>query len=308
MLYKILLRKIKQSAKFMENQKVINRKKHHSSSKFLTKLFLLFCLAFITLACVQCASPQSTAQEAAPPAPAAVSAAPVQTPQPQVFAPLPSISVSPAPAPAPIVVTPPPSPVPPQLPILPEYEKLYKQNPDLIGWLSIEGTIIDYPVMYTPDDHDYYLSHNFKKKKDKNGLLVLQASCDPYTPGANLIIHGHKMKSGKMFGTLAKYQKKSYWQQHKTIRFDTLYARGEYEVLAAFRSKIYDEDEDVFRYYRFTDAATQAEFDDFLLNIKKLSLYDTGVTAQFGDALITLSTCSYHTRDGRFAVVARKIK
>lgn len=194
-------------------------------------------------------------------------------------------------------------------PLVLEYLKpLYEQNPDLIGWLSIEGTVIDYPVMYSPQAHDFYLSHDFEKKKDKNGLLVLQADCDPFTSGTNLIIHGHKMKSGKMFGTLAKYKDQSYWKKHPVIKFDTLYARGEYQIFAAFYSKVYDVNKDVFKYYHFINANTEAELQDFITNVKKLALYDTGMDVVFGDTLITLSTCSYHTKDGRFVVAAKKIK
>jgi len=192
--------------------------------------------------------------------------------------------------------------------MLSNLEPLFKQNSDLIGWLTIEGTVIDYPVMYSPQEHDFYLYHNFEKKADKNGLLVLQADCNPFKPSTNLIIHGHKMKSGKIFGTLAKYKNKSYWKQHPLIKFDTLYTRGEYQILAVFLSKVYKPEEDVFKYYQFINADTQAQFDDYLSNIRQLSLYDTGVDASFGDSLITLSTCNYHTKDGRFVVVAKKVK
>lgn len=217
---------------------------------------------------------------------------------------VPSISASPEKSAALPTQTPAPSPKPQIL----EYLKpLYEQNSHLIGWLSIEGTVIDYPVMYSPETHDYYLSHDFEKKPDKKGLLVLQADCDPYTPGANLIIHGHKMKSGEMFGTLAKYENKSYCKKHPVIRFDTLYARGEYEVFAAFYSKVYDVKADVFKYYYFINANTETELMDFIDNVKKLALYDTGMDVRFGDQFITLSTCSYHTKDGRFVVVAKKV-
>ncbi len=231
----------------------------------------------------------------ASPAPAASAAAPSPASSPE---PEPSVSAAPSPS-----ETAAPSAAPS---MLPELEKLYKQNNDLIGWLSIAGTVVDYPVMVTPQDHDYYLSHNFSKKKDKNGLLVLQADCDPYKPGANLIIHGHKMKSGRMFGSLAKYKDASYGQKHPSIRFDTLYARGRYDIIAVFFSEFYDPNIDAFRYYRFLDAQTAEEFDDFYSSIKKLSLYDTGVEAHFGDHFITLSTCSYHKKNGRFVVVAKK--
>lgn len=190
--------------------------------------------------------------------------------------------------------------------VLPGLASLYEQNPNLAGWLKIEGTEIDYPVMFSPLDQDYYLTHNFDKQSDKNGSLLIQKECDPFKPGTNIIIHGHHMKSGKMFASLDGYKEKSYWLKHPTIRFDTLYEQGEYEIIAVFLSQVYNKNEDVFKYYQFFNADTQAEFDDFYNNIKALALYDTGVDANFGDTFITLSTCSYHTENGRLVVVARK--
>ena len=190
--------------------------------------------------------------------------------------------------------------------VLTSLASLYAQNPDLAGWLKIEDTQIDYPVMFTPRDEDFYLARNFDKQPDKNGSLLIQKECEPFKPGTNIIIHGHHMKSGKMFASLDGYKEKSYWQEHPTIRFDTLYERGEYEVIAVFLSQVYCKNETVFKYYQFFNADTQAEFDDFVNNIKALALYNTGVDANFGDTFITLSTCSYHTENGRLVVMARK--
>lgn len=190
--------------------------------------------------------------------------------------------------------------------VLPSLAPLAAQNPDLAGWLSIEGTVIDYPVMFTPEDEEYYLERDFDGKHDRNGSLFIQKDCDPFTPGTNIIIHGHHMKSGRMFGDLDKYKKKSYWREHPVIRYDTLYERGEYEIIAVFLSKVYNRSDDVFKYYQFFQADTQAEFDAYVSNIKRLALYDTGVDAKFGDTFVTLSTCAYHTENGRLVVVARK--
>ncbi|NLE56697.1 MAG: class B sortase [Lentisphaerae bacterium] len=196
----------------------------------------------------------------------------------------------------------------PEPPMLPNLAPLYDQNPDLAGWLTIEGTVIDYPVMFRPDDDDHYLTHNFDNEKDQNGSLLIQMGCDPFASGRNTIIHGHNMKSGKMFGDLEEYKKEAYWKEHPVIRFDTLYERGEYEVVAVFLSQVYRKTDDVFKYYHFFGAKSQAEFDEFYSNIKALALYDTGVTAQYGDTFITLSTCVYHVQNGRLVVVAKKVQ
>ncbi len=186
------------------------------------------------------------------------------------------------------------------------FSLLYEQNPDFVGWLSIEGTPIDYPVMFTPDDEDFYLDKNFDRQPDKNGSLILQKDCDPVTPSTVLIIHGHNMRNGRMFAPLMNYREKAYYLKHPVIIFDTLYQQNEYEIMAVFLSQIYYKNDNVFKYYRFPQIETQEEFDYFIANIKELALYDTGVEGVFGDTFVILSTCSYHTENGRLVVVARR--
>lgn len=190
--------------------------------------------------------------------------------------------------------------------MLEKYADLYRENSDLVGWLSIEGMVIDYPVMQCEDD-EYYLHHDFYGQDSKYGCLYVRNRADVNTPGTNFIIYGHNMKDGSMFGDLDLYRRESFFQEHPVICFDTLYEERTYEILAVFRSQVYNSDDDVFRYYQFYEAQTQEEFDEFYENIKELSLYDTGVTAEFGDSFLTLSTCAYHVEDGRFAIVAKKL-
>lgn len=191
--------------------------------------------------------------------------------------------------------------------ILEKYEKLYSQNKSLIGWLKIDDTNIDYPVMQTVNN-EYYLDHNYNQKYDKNGSIFLDKDCDIMNPGSNMIIYGHHMKSGKMFGNLHLYSNREYYEKHKYIQFDTIYEEGIYEVMYVFRSRVYNEDDIVFKYYQFFDVATPEEFDSNMNEMARISLYDTGVTARFGDQLITLSTCDNTEQDGRFVVVAKKVK
>ena len=204
--------------------------------------------------------------------------------------------------------------------ILPEYTELYKQNPDMIGWLSIKDTNIDYPVMQTLEDEEYYLRRNFQKEDDKNGCLIMDTDSivgegskvngyrEGKMPSTNLIIHGHRMDSGTMFGKLFLYEEEAYGKEHNIICFDSIYEKREYELISVFYSQVYYQHEEVFKYYKFFEAHTQEEFDDWYNNIKQMSLYDTGVEAKFGDEFITLSTCSYHVEDGRLVVVGKRIK
>lgn len=124
----------------------------------------------------------------------------------------------------------------------------------------------------------------------------------------NYIIYGHHMKNGTMFREIMNYADKRYWQEHPVIRFDTLYEQGEFEVMAAFYDRVYSADDDCFKFYRFVKASDKADYENAIRNYKEKSIYDTGVTAEYGDQLITLVTCAYHTENGRFAVVARKRK
>ena len=191
--------------------------------------------------------------------------------------------------------------------VLDEYKKLYNSNKKLIGWLKIDDTNIDYPVMQT-NNNEYYLEHNMNQEKDRNGALFLDKDCDVVKRSTNLIIYGHHMKSGRMFGNLDDYESQKYYKKHPIIQFDTIYEKGTYEIMYVFRSRVYSEGEVVFKYYQFIDCYSEQEFNSNMQEMEALSLYDTGVKAEYGDQLLTLSTCDSTVDDGRFVVVAKKIK
>jgi len=188
--------------------------------------------------------------------------------------------------------------------ILPRFLELYQKNPDLAGWLTIPGTRIDYPVMYSPDEPERYLHANFDAAYSFAGLPFLDAACD--TESGNRIIYAHNMLDGSMFRTLLKYQQKDFWQRNPVISFNTLYEEQEYEVVAAFYDKVYKKSDTNFKFYQFYDTSDQSSFDEAMAYYREHALYDTGVTAQCGDLFLTLVTCAYQTENGRFVVVARK--
>lgn len=195
----------------------------------------------------------------------------------------------------------------PEEPVMLErFKKLYEENNDLVAWISIDGMVIDYPVMQCEDD-EYYLHHDFYGNEDKYGCLYVRNRAD-VEDGVNFIIYGHNMRDGSMFGDLDLYRDESFYPEHSLISFDTLYEERTYEIISVFRSQIYKSDDDVFKYYQFYEADTEEEFDYFYKNIKELSMYDTGVTAEFGDTFLILSTCAYHVEDGRLAVVAKRCR
>ena len=187
--------------------------------------------------------------------------------------------------------------------MLPEYEELYAMNTDLVGWITIDGTNINYPVMQTPDRTDYYLKHNFKREDSKHGCIYVREQCD-VNNSDNVVIYGHRMKDGSMFNNLLLYKERDYYEERRYIQFNTLTERHTYEIVAVFTTVA---TESGFGYHLFNDAAGQEDFDAFIAQCKALSLYDTGVDAQYGDKLITLSTCEYSRDNGRMVLVAKQI-
>lgn len=200
----------------------------------------------------------------------------------------------------------PPQPTTP--PMLPEMVSLYERNKHLVGWVQIDGTNVDYPVLQTPNEPDwisYYLYRDFYGKDDKHGSIYVREACDVFRPSDNIVIYGHNMADFSMFGHLYQYESQNFYKDHKLIRFDTLYERHTYEIFAVFHtSGSYGVG---YPYHRFNDAKNQEEFDDFVSQCKKLSFYDTGITPEYGDKLITLSTCDFHIENGRLVIVARRI-
>ena len=171
-------------------------------------------------------------------------------------------------------------------------------NKDLIGWLTIPGTNVDYPVVQTPWQEDYYLYRGFDGESNKNGCLILDGNADPYTPSTNLIIYGHKMSSGAMFGKLDEYVHKEYWQAHPVLQFDTLTTERSTQIEGGGWGS--------FHYYVNFD--TDQDLADWLTRFERQRYYDTGIEYDTTDRYITLSTCSYHTDNGRLLVIARELR
>lgn len=190
--------------------------------------------------------------------------------------------------------------------ILPEYKALYAENPDTIGWLRIDGTGIDNVVMYAPDEIDKYLHTDFYGNYSYRGCLFVDEYCDILSSD-NLIIYGHNMKDYSMFGSLMYYVSEDFYRQHKLISFDTIYEKQTYEIVAAIKTELVPEGSDGFKYYEYTGSGDEASFSEYVKFIEENKLYDTDAELSPGDKILTLSTCAYHSEDGRFIVVARKI-
>ncbi len=189
--------------------------------------------------------------------------------------------------------------------VMEKYAQVYEANPETIGWLEIPNSTINLVVMQTPDEPDKYLHLDFYGNYSANGTLYLDARCDIWESD-NLLIYGHHMATGAMFGSLMAYANESYWQEHRTFSFDTIYEEGEYEVVAACYARLMNKSEEGFRYYYFFGSESREEFNVYRDFIEENRCYDTGVEIEYGDRLVTLSTCAYHVQNGRFFVVARR--
>ena len=195
----------------------------------------------------------------------------------------------------------------PNATVLPELAPFYAQNNDLVGWIEIPGTQVNYPVLASPANPDYYLNHTFGRVESDWGAIYLRKSeSDVFTPSDNVTLYGHHMKDGSMFHNLNSYYwSESYWNSHRYVYFDTLYERHTYEVFAVFRtSGTYGLG---FPYNNYKNFADEEAFNQFVSQVKELSRWNYGITPQYGDKLLCLSTCEYTTENGRLVVVARRI-
>mgnify|MGYP000103752768 FL=1 len=181
------------------------------------------------------------------------------------------------------------------------YYSLYQQNNDMVGWIKIPDTPVDYPVVKY-SDNEIYLHKNVNKEYQFSGIPFLDYQSNDES--VNKIIYAHNMKNGTMFASLADYEDKSFYDAHKNIMYDTLYDKGEYEIVYAFTTKVGASNE--FKYYNYADIESEERFNEYVTQAKSRSFYDTGVNTVYGDSLITLSTCAYHTSNERFVVIARK--
>ncbi|ARP49992.1 MULTISPECIES: class B sortase [Caproicibacterium] len=189
----------------------------------------------------------------------------------------------------------------------PRFKKLQEQNSDIEAWIQIEGTKVNYPVMQTPKNPEFYLHRNLKKQEESRGLPFLDAK-STLKKSRNYLVYGHNMKDGTAFAGLLGYLNQNFCKEHPIIRFDTPYGMGDYRVIAVFRSRIYTTDSKAFKYYQYADIETQEAFNTYITNVKKREDYTTGMTASYGDQLLTLSTCYKYVEDGRLVIVAKKVR
>ena len=214
---------------------------------------------------------------------------------------------APVPTEPPTMPTEPSTEAPTEPQMLPHMAELYAQNPDIVGWIRVDGTKLDYPVMHTPEDEEKYIRMDFEGNTDLAGLPFISEDCTMDPESQNLVMYGHNMKNGTGFKTLYSFLKEDFREEHPTIYFSTLYEERTYEVLSVFYDRVYKQADTNFKFYHFIDPATEEEFDAGIEYFLENCVYDSEVDAEYGDSLITLVTCSYHVRRGRLVLVAREI-
>ncbi len=190
--------------------------------------------------------------------------------------------------------------------ILPQYAALHEQNPDFFGWIRIEGTRINYPVMFSPQEPERYLYKDFYGSYAKYGVPFIDGSTD-VEHSRNLLIHGHNARSGILFGDLDKFLNRAFFDKHRYIQFDTLYEERIYEIVAVCRTSIQTDGSSTFPYCDYANIWDADALSRYLEHAGSAAVYATPHLASRGDETLTLSTCAYHQKNGRLIVIGKRI-
>ncbi len=192
--------------------------------------------------------------------------------------------------------------------VLPEYRAFVELNLDTVGWISIEGTPVNYPVVQRLLDDEYYVHRDFLGNEVRYGCVFAQGTADVKRPSDNIVIYGHNMRNNSMFGSLDEYKEFEYLMEHPTFRFDTIWEKAEYEIFAVFKTYVYSDSPRVFKYYQFVDAKDEADFDQYIERCRSLSVHDIDTEVEYGDKIVMLSTCEYSQANGRIVIAGRRIE
>lgn len=184
--------------------------------------------------------------------------------------------------------------------IMERYLTLLEINSDLVGWISVPNTIVDYPVVQA-DDNDYYLRRNIHRERANAGTIYMDYRSDPQSKGQHTILYGHHMRNGSMFKDLVKYKDADFFQENDYIRFNTLFDEIEWEVFSVYIT------DTTFPYIQVAFDSDE-EYVDFLERIKDKSMHEKDIKLSEEDQILTLSTCTYEYDDARFVVHARRVR
>ena len=185
----------------------------------------------------------------------------------------------------------------------PDLLKLTAINGDIKGWIKINNTPIDYPVLYS----DYYLYHDYKKNYTRYGSIFLDNICILEDNPQNILLHGHHMNNGSMFAKICNYRNLDFYKQNPTFTFDSIYEKGTFKVIAAFITNTNPEHGEIFHYLQ-SEFKDKSNFLNYVYKVRMRSNINCPVDIKDDDQLITLSTCSYEMSDFRTVVVARRVR
>lgn len=182
------------------------------------------------------------------------------------------------------------------------FEGLLAQNQDVVGWITIEDTQIDYPILHSSDNIEY-LTTNYYGDESRAGSIFLDYRNDITSSDENTVIYGHRMKDGSMFQHLTKFLDEDFFTTHQTFEYNTLYESYEAEIFAVYHT-LTDFD------YIQTEFPSDEAYEQLLINIKSKSKYETDIQVNIDDQIITLSTCDYKLdpEHGRLVVHAKLVK
>ncbi|NLU35414.1 MAG: class B sortase [Clostridiales bacterium] len=184
--------------------------------------------------------------------------------------------------------------------IMERYKALLEINPDVVGWVRVPNTVIDYPVVQA-QDNDYYLRRDIYGNYASAGAIFMDYRSDAQGRGRHIILYGHHMKNGTMFKELDKYKKKEFFDENNFVRFDSLFSEMKWEVFSVYVT------ETDFPYIQ-TDINSDEEYIAFLRMIKNRSMHQKDIELMQEDQILTLSTCSYEYDDARLVVHARRVR
>lgn len=184
-----------------------------------------------------------------------------------------------------------------------KYLELFKENNDFVGWIKIKDTKINYPVMKTRKQFDYYLMRNFKKQYSIYGTPFIGENCTTKISAFNTVIYGHHMNNGTMFSDLMKYKDKTFYDNHKYVRFNTLQVNRKYKIVYAFVSEVNKKSS--FEYYNVSNWRNKKRKNRYIKELEKIKLYETGEKITLKDKLLTLSTCENTNKNSRMVIVCK---
>lgn len=195
-------------------------------------------------------------------------------------------------------------------------EEWQKINKEVKARLLVEGTMIDYPVVHRPKEKlgDFYLRRDLIGRYAEGGTLFFDKNNKMELNDQNLIIFGHNMPNEAMFGGLERFKDQKFYEKNQKIKLTIKNKDGfeirEYQIFATILSRVKNKQERGFRYYYFYNSKNEEEFQQAVSEIKKMMIYPTELVddLKWEDELITLSTCEYSQKDGRLAVLAKRIK